>query len=171
MRLFEEGDPSSALLAYRFPTLKGIHKRGEFPVAVVRRALEGRGYSTFVSAQTKHGIPCYLLERLPGVRRRGDSAYLMTVAAFRQHDLDAFHRKAAAHRRKAGLKAAGGDPDLFVTGPRGRRFFVEVKLEDLTGARPYRDRIGKQQHVLFPLIETELQCDVWLVTVSVEGAA
>lgn len=168
--LFDAGDPASAFLDYRFPTLKGINKRGEFPVAVARRALEKRGCTTFVSAQSKHGIPCYLLERLPGVRRRGDSAYATMIEAFTRDALDEFHRKASVRRRREGLKSAGGDPDLFVVGPRGRRFFVEVKLEDLSRARPYRDRLGQQQHVLFPLIESELSCDVWLFTVTVQGA-
>jgi hypothetical protein len=37
--------------------LKGIHRGGEFPVAVVRKTYEARGYDCMVSAQSKQGIP------------------------------------------------------------------------------------------------------------------
>ena len=48
-----------------------------------------------------------------------------------------------------------------------KRFFVEVKLEDLTLRRPYRDRLNNQQLILFPLIERELGCEVRVATVSI----
>ena len=170
--LFARRDPASAFLSHQFPTLKGIHRGGEFPVAVVRKAYEPRGYECMVSAQSKHGIHCYLLERLPGIRRKRDRAYLRMVEAFGLQALDRFHAKVAAHRAGLGLKSAGGDPDLFVLrrGNPDERFFIEVKLEDPTGRRPYRDRLGREQHLLFPLIETELRCDVRLITVLVVGS-
>ncbi len=168
-QLFASRDPASAFLSHQFPTLKGIHRGGEFPVAVVRKTFEARGYECLVSAQSKHGIPCYLLERLPGIRRKRDSAYLTMEAAFGRQTLDRFHKKVAAQRAALGLKSAGGDPDLFVVrrGDPDERFFIEVKLDDPTGRRPYRDGLGDQQHLLFPLIESYLSCDVKLITVLV----
>lgn len=64
----------------------------------------------------------------------------------------------------------GGDPDLFVQKPKdpADRFFVEVKLEDLTRPKPYRDRLNGNQLILFPLIESVLKCYVWVATVSIQ---
>jgi hypothetical protein len=47
------------------------------------------------------------------------------------------------------------------------RFFVEVKLDDFTRRRTYRDKIGDQQLFLFPLIEKLLKCAVRIVRVQV----
>jgi hypothetical protein len=167
--LFARRNPASAYLRYQFPTLKGIHRGGEFPVAVVRKTYEARGYECMVSAQSKHGIPCYLLERLPRIRRRRDEAYLRMEEAFGRRALERFHAKVAAGRTAIGLRSAGGDPDLFVVrrGNTHDRLFIEVKLDDPTGRRPYRDELGRQQHLVFPLIEAELGCEVRLTTVLV----
>ena len=61
-----------------------------------------------------------------------------------------------------------GDPDLFVFHRKDLRLpFVEVKLEDFTKPRTYRDTIGDQQLFLFPLIEKLLKCPVRIVRVQV----
>jgi hypothetical protein len=141
----------------------------QFPVAQTRRKLyTDRAYDVFISAQSKHGIPSYLLEALPGKRNEGDRGYRRMVQVFGEDLLDAFHSLAAEARHRKKLRSAGGDPDLFVQHryDPNDRFFVEVKLEDSTGRRPYKDAINEQQEVLFPLIEREL-CDVRLLTVRV----
>lgn len=167
-KLYASRDPRSAYHALQWPHQKGINVAGEFPVAVVRKAYDERGYDCLISAQSKHGVPSYLLERMPGKRRLGDQAYLNMTKVFDSERLAKLHVMAAAKRKARGLRSAGGDPDLFVQ-CRGNpldRFFVEVKLEDLTGARPYRDKLNQQQLILFPLIEDILACDVRLATVS-----
>lgn len=169
--LYESRDVASAYSAFQWSHRIGIHTRGEFPVAVVRKRYAERGYDSWISAQSKHGVTTYLLERLPGKRRQKDPAYLKMVEVFGDELLDEFHQLAAAERLKNAFRAAGGDPDLFVQG-RGDptdRFFVEVKLEDLTGGRPYRDEPNRQQLVLFPLIEKKLQCEVRLARVCVRA--
>jgi hypothetical protein len=170
--LYARQDPGSAYRDFQFPNREGIHRRGEFPVAVVRKAYADRGYDCWISAQSRHGVPSYLLERMPRIRRKRDQAYLKMVEVFDSEVLARFHELAAAERRAQALRSAGGDPDLFVErrGDPRDRFFVEVKLEDLTGSRAYRDRLNRQQMLLFPLIERELRCEVRLATVSVQAA-
>lgn len=91
------------------------------------------------------------------------------IEIFGEQRLRRLHESAHAARRADGLRAAGGDPDLFVQSRlrAADRFFVEVKLEDLTGAHPYRDRLNGQQLCLFPLIERVLRCEVRLASVVV----
>ena len=165
--LYESCDGASAYRDFQWPHRVGIHSRGEFPVAVVRKRYAERGYDSWISAQAKHGVPSYLLERMPGKRRQGDPAYSKMVEVFGIELLDEFHALAAAERQRHGLRSAGGDPDLFVQRKDDPtdRFFVEVKLEDLTGHRPYKDQPNRQQIVLFPLIEANLRCLVRLATV------
>ena len=72
-------------------------------------------------------------------------------------------------RRDGRFTRPGGDPDLFVFHRKDLRlrFFVEVKLEDFTKPRTYRDTIGDQQLFLFPLVEKRLKCPVRIVRVQV----
>jgi hypothetical protein len=95
---YAQCDPCCAFHAYQFPSRAGILKRGDFPVAVVRKYYEDRGYQCCVSAQSKHGIPCYLLERMPGRRRAGDPAYRKTIELFGQRTIQRLHRRAAQAR-------------------------------------------------------------------------
>ena len=168
--LYAACDPRSSFHEFQFPRL-GIHSGGEFPVAVVRKAYAQRGFDCWISAQSKHGVPSYLLERMPRIRHRQDPAYLKTLAMFGRERVQRVHDAAGAARRAHGLRTAGGDPDLLVRrrGHLTERFFVEVKLEDLTGSRPYRDTLNPQQLILFPIIEAELGCKVVLATVSVQA--
>jgi hypothetical protein len=170
-QLYLSRDPSGAYHSFQWPKRSGIDHRGHFPVAVGRKLYTDRAYDVFISAQSKHGIPSYLLEALPGKRNEGDRGYRRLVQVFGEDLLDAFHSLAAEARHRKKLRAAGGDPDLFVQHryDPNDRFFVEVKLEDSTGVRPYKDAINEQQEVLFPLIEHEL-CDVRLLTIRVRRA-
>lgn len=166
--LYAARDPQSSHHEFQFPR-KGIHGGGEFPVAVVRKVYAQRGFDCWISAQSKHGIPSYLLERMPRIRHRPDPAYLKTLEFFGGEPVQRVHDAARAARQAERLRAAGGDPDLLVQrrGQPEERFFVEVKLEDLTKPRPYRDSLNRQQHILFPIIEAELGCEVRLAIVSV----
>ena len=49
----------------------------------------------------------------------------------------------------------------------GVAIFAEVKMENFTNPRPYRDTLGDQQLFLFPLIEKLLKCPVRIVRVQV----
>ena len=171
-KLYASRDVRSAYRDFHWPHRKGINVGGEFPVVVVRKAYDERGYDCWISAQSKHGVPSYLLERMPGKRRLGDRAYLKMIEVFGSERLAQLHVMASGNRRAHGLRSAGGDPDLFVQcrGNQLDRFFVEVKLEDLTGFRPYRDKLNQQQLILFPLIEHILACDVRLATVSLQAS-
>ena len=167
-RFFVSRDPSSVLNAYQLRERKGINKSGEFPVAVMRRLYEALGYETWFSGQAKLGDCTYLLTRLPGRRRAGDAAFRRIVDVFGLSAIDALNSDAATRRDASGHTAAGGDPDLFVFNRRdpSRRFFVEVKLENLASIPVYRDRVGRQQQLLFPLIERHLKCGVRLARVQ-----
>jgi hypothetical protein len=168
--LFEDGDPSSVLHRYQLPERKGINRRGEFPVAAVRRLYDALGYATWFSGQAKLGDDTYLLTRMPGKRREGDAAFKRLVDVFGSGAVESLNKDAAETRGAAGQTAAGGDPDLFVFNRRNPalRFFVEVKLDDRT--RAYRDRLGTQQELLFPLIAKHLKCGVRLAHVQVIAA-
>jgi hypothetical protein len=168
--LYNHSSDESAYRDFFWPHRKGIHRGGEFPVAVVRKKYEERGYHCWISAQSKHGVDSYLLERMPGKRRHKDPAYLKMVDVFGSL-LDEFHQLASAARQLNGLSKPGGDPDLFVQcrDDSSDKFFVEVKLEDLTGRRRYKDEPNKQQRVLFPLIEKKLNCEVKLAMVCLQS--
>ena len=122
-----------------------------------------------MSGQSRLGNKTYLLTRLPGKRRQGDAAYKRIVDTFGDDVIRELNEAAAEGRRDRGFKAAGGDPDLFVFHPEDRalRFFIEVKLENFTKNPPYRDALGEQQLLLFPLIEKLLDCPVRLARVQV----
>jgi hypothetical protein len=169
-KLFIAGDPSCVFRRYQLPERKGINRSGEFPVAVVRRLYDALGYDTWFSGQAKLGDETYLLTRMPGRRRQGDAAFRRILGAFGPEAIETLNREAAETRGVAGHRAAGGDPDLFVFNRRDRslHFFVEVKLDDRT--RGYRDNLGHQQELLFPLITKHLKCGVRLAHVQVIGA-
>lgn len=163
---------STLLASYQHPERKGINKAGEFPVAVVRNLYKALGYRSWFSGQSKHGEDTYLLTRLPGHRRRGDEAYGRIIGVFGKSRVEALDQAASAARKTAGFRAAGGDPDLFIyhRADPSLRFFVEVKLENLTKSPPYRDRLGEQQALLFPLIQKHLGCGVRLARVQITNA-
>jgi hypothetical protein len=167
--LYSRRDPASVLHKYQHPERKGIHRSGEFPVAVIRRLYQALGYHSWVSGQSRLGDETYLLTRLPDKRRQGDAAYRRIVDSFGEYAVRRLDEAAASRRQEYGFKAAGGDPDLFVFHPKERalRFFVEVKLENFTKTPPYRDRLGEQQLLLFPLIEQHLDCPIRVARVQV----
>lgn len=171
-RLFVSSNSASVLHKYQLPERKGINRSGEFPVAVVRRLYDALGYAAWFSGQSKLGQETYLLTRMPGKRREGDPAYRRMVDLFGSDMLGDLDNAALETRNTRGLTAAGGDPDLFVFNRRDPtlRFFVEVKLEDRTRTPAYRDRIGAQQELLFPLITKYLKCGVRLAHVQVVAA-
>lgn len=172
LSLYVGRDPACVLSKYQHPERKGIHKSGEFPVAVVRGLYDTLGYQSWFSGQSRLGDDTYLLTRLPGKRRQGDAAYKRIVDAFGDDRIRDLNEAALETRNRRGLRAAGGDPDLFVFHRKdpALRFFVEVKLENFTRSPPYRDRLGEQQLLLFPLIKKHLKCAVRLARVQVVAA-
>ena len=167
-RLFVGGDKACVLNAYQLRERKGINKAGEFSVAVVRRLYDALGYSTWFSGQAKLGDDTYLLTRMPGKRREGDLAFRRITDVFGSSAVEALNDEATKARDVSGHTAAGGDPDLFVFNRRdpSRRFFVEVKLENHSRTPVYRDKLGRQQELLFPLIQKHLDCGVRLARVQ-----
>lgn len=171
-RLFVNHDSSSVLHQYQLPARNGINKSGEFPVAVARRLYDALGYKAWFSGQSKLGDDTYLLTRMPGKRRAMDPAYRKMVDTFGSSVLDDLDRAAREARSRSSHAAAGGDPDLFVFSRRdpSLRFFVEVKLEDHTRTPVYRDKVGRQQELLFPLITKYLKCEVRIAHVQIVPA-
>lgn len=138
-QLFARRSPESVLHKYQLPERKGINRHGEFPVAVIRRLYEALGYEVWFSGQAKLGDDTYLLTRMPGKRSASNPAFKRITAEFGEERVRALNEAAATCRQQLIGKAAGGDPDLFVRSRQepGDRFFVEVKLEDLSKQRVY----------------------------------
>jgi len=136
--------------------------------------LQGIEDKVWVSGQSKLGIDAFILAMFPSARETRDQSYLNMVKVFGEKNLDRFIAIVEQEKKKCGLARHGGDPDLFVQSTQNPsdRFFVEVKAEDLTGRRRYQDKLNKQQHLLFPLIEKELKCQVRVAKVQIvsEGA-
>lgn len=168
-RLYKANDPRSIYYDGRWIYRKGRHKGGEFPVVVVRKRFMDQGYKVWVSGQSKLGIDAFILAMFPSARETRDQSYLNMVKVFGEKKLDRFIAVVEQEKKKYGLARHGGDPDLFVQSTQNPsdRFFVEVKAEDFTGRRRYQDKLNKQQHLLFPLIEKELKCQVRLVKVQI----
>ena len=170
--LFAKQDPSSILHRYQLPERRGINTSGEFPVAVIRHLYDALGYTVWFSGQNKLGRETYLLTRMPGKRRQGDAAFQRMLDVFGSNAIRLLNSATIEARDRQAHTAAGGDPDLFVFNRRDpyQWFFVEVKLEDRTKRPAYRDRLGEQQKLLFPLIEQYLKCGVRLAHVQVNTA-
>ena len=170
-RLYDTDDPRCLYHDYCWPYRVGRHESGEFPVVVVRKHFMDHGFRVFVSGQSKMGIDSYVLVMFPRARERRDRSYLNIVEAFGEDKVKAFIAIVEGEKQKAGFPRHGGDPDLFVLNlkkPRDR-FFVEVKLEDLTGRRRYADKLNDQQRLVFPLIEKHLKCRVRLARVQISA--
>lgn len=167
--LFRRRNPSSVLDGYQLPERKGINKSGEF--AVVRKLYDALSYESWLSGQAKLGDSTYLLTRMPDKRRQGDAAYRRIVDFLGEAAFTRFERVVSEARSRRSHKTVGGDPDLFVFNRRDRslRFFVEVKLEDQTRKPPYRDTLGDNQELLFPLIARYLKCEVRIARVQIVG--
>jgi hypothetical protein len=171
-RLFADRDSSCVLSEFQLRERKGINRSGEFPVAAIRRLYDAFGYETWFSGQSKLGEDTYLLTRMPGRRRAGDAAFRRIVDVFGSNAIEALNSAAAIERDGSGHTGAGGDPDLFVFNRRdpSRHFFVEVKLENHARLPVYRDKLGRQQELLFPLIARYLKCGVRLARVQLVTA-
>lgn len=167
--LYGADDPRCIYYSQRWLYRKGRHKTGEFPVVVVRKHLIDSGYRVWVSGQSKQGIDAFILAMFPNARLRRDQSYLNTIQVFGEKETEEFIRKVEGHKKKEGMARHGGDPDLLVQNIENPtdKFFVEVKAEDLTGKSRYKDRLNKQQHLVFPLIEKHLKCQIKLANVQI----
>jgi hypothetical protein len=169
-RLYMANDPSCIYYSYRWPYLKGRHKKGgEFPVVVARKHFVEHGYKVFVSGQSKIGIKAFNLLNFPSARQKGDQSYLEMIEVFGKKKIDNFISIAEQEKKKYGLRRNGGDPDLFIQNIHNPsdKFFVEVKAQDFTKRRRYQDKLNNQQHLVFPLIEEYLKCQVRLANLQI----
>lgn len=128
-----------------------------------------QGYKVWVSGQSKLGIDAFVLAMFPTARKRRDQSYLIMIEVFGEEKIREFISIVEQEKRKYDISRHGGDPDLFVQNPHNPsdRFFVEVKAKDLTGRRRYQDKLNQQQHLVFPLIEKFLKCQVRLAEVHI----
>lgn len=168
-RLYKANDPRSVYHAYRWIYQKGRHKGGEFPVVVVRKHFMDQGYRVWVSGQSKLGIDAFILVMFPGLRQNRDQSYLTMIEVFGEKKIDQFITIAEQEKKRYHLPRHGGDPDLFVLNPAkpNDKFFVEVKAEDFSHMRHYKDDLNDQQRLVFPLIEKLLKCQVRLAKVQI----
>lgn len=167
--LYAAGNPKCAYHDQRWLYRKGRHNKGEFPVVVVRKHLIDNGYKVWVSGQRKQGIDAFILVMFPNARQRRDQSYLNIIRIFGEGKIEEFIEIVESKKRAAGIARHGGDPDLFVQNSKNPndKFFVEVKAEDLTGKRRYKDKLNKQQCLVFPLIEKYLECQVRMANVQI----
>jgi hypothetical protein len=169
-RLYMAKNPSCIYYPYRWLYLKGRHKKGrEFPVVIAEKHFIDQGYKVWVSGQSKIGKKAFNLLNFPSARKERDQSYLKMIEVFGEKKIDKFIFFVEKKKKKYGLRRNGGDPDLFVQNilNPSDRFFVEVKAEDFTGRRRYRDKLTNQQHLVFPLIEKYLKCRVRIAKVQI----
>jgi hypothetical protein len=93
----------------------------------------------------------YLLTHYAGKREAGHAAFKRMSEFFPRRRIDELNRRCDRLKTKQSGNRGGGDPDLFVIGPRGQRFFVEVK---------HRDELTPKQKATFRAIHEVLRCDV-----------
>jgi len=105
----------------------------------------------------------------PNARIERDQSYLNIIRMFGEKKIEEFIEIVEAQKKSAGIARHGGDPDLFVQNSKNPndRFFVEVKAEDLSAERRYKDKLNKQQCLVFPLIEKYLNCQVRIANVQI----
>lgn len=128
-----------------------------------------KGYKVWVSGQSKLGIDAFVLAMFPTARKRRDQSYLNMIEVFGEEKIREFISIVEQEKKKYNIPRHGGDPDLFVQNTHNPldRFFVEVKAQDFTGRHRYQDKLNEQQHLVFPLIEKILKCQVRLAEVHV----
>lgn len=136
---------------------------------MVRKHFIDRGYKVWVSGQSKIGIEAFILAMFPGARWKRDDSYLIMVDVFGEETIKKFIAIVEQEKKKVGLRRHGGDPDLFVQNSQNKdeRFFVEVKAEDFTRSRLYKDDLNDQQRLVFALIEKHLKCQVRIAKVQI----
>jgi len=168
-RLYEDDDPRCIYYSQRWLYRKGRHNKGEFPVIVVRKHFIDNGYRVWVSGQSKQGIDAFILAMFPNARLRRDQSYINILRVFGEKEIEEFIMIAETQKRNEGIARHGGDPDLLVQNiaDPADKFFVEVKAEDLSGKRKYKDKLNKQQLLVFPLIEGHLKCQVRIANVQI----
>ena len=154
-----------------WPYRKGRHTQGEFPVVVVQKHLMDLGYHVWVSGQSKIGIPVFNLFMFPGARKNRDESFLTMVNVFGEETIRDFILDVEQQKKAKGLRRNGGDPDLFVQNPQDptEKFFVEVKAEESTSKRRYKDKLNRQQLLVFPLIVKHLMCEVRIARVQISS--
>lgn len=167
--LYEANDARCFYHSSRWTYRKGRHNKGEFPVVVARKHFHDLGYIAWASGQSKLGNDVFILAMFPGARARRDLAYLNMIEMFGEKKIRSFIEIVEKEKKDMGIPRHGGDPDLFIMNAQnpGDRFFAEAKAEDLTGKSSYKDKLNKQQLLVFPLIEKHLGCQVRLVRIQI----
>lgn len=150
--LYKAGDPTGVFHgAYPKALWHGIYRHGRFPDIVVRAAFLKLGYQVLISDPEMPDEGGYLLTHYAGKREAGHAAFKRMSTFFPQSRIDELNRRCDRLKTRQWGNRGGGDPDLFVIGPRGQKFFVEVKD---------RDELKPKQEATFRTIRQVLACDV-----------
>ena len=161
---YERRDVSSIFHRDGFPLerWRGTYKYGRFPEIAVRASLQALGFKVLISDPEMPNEGGFILTHYAGKRRQRHPAFLRMFNWFPEARIHELNRVCDATKIEAYGNRGGSDPDLFVYGDSGDRFFVEVKD---------RDTLTRTQRVTFPKIAEILGCDVLLARViPVAGA-
>ena len=148
---------------------EGRQRSGLFAEIAVLAALKENGCTVLISEP--RAADGFNLAQYPGYRERGHKSYTRMFEYFDRGQLEKFSKVADRRKRESDQKEineekkknpetkkrptrGGGDPDLFVIRNDGTWFFVEVKDKG--------DQVRTKQGVVFPLIRSILECEVWL---------
>lgn len=155
--LYKAEDPQCAFHgAYPRALWHGIYQHGRFPDVVVRAAFLQLGYRVLMSDPDMPHEDGYILTHYAGKREESHPAFKRMAEFFSQRRIDELNRQCDRLKERQWGNRGGGDPDLFVISPRGRRFFVEVKD---------RDKLSPKQKAIFRKIKAVLGCDVLVARV------
>jgi len=161
--LYKQNDPLSIYHeAYPRQLWRGIYRGGRFPEIVVRASLLALGYRVFISDPEMPSEEGFILTHYAGKQQEGHPAFTRMFPHFTKNRIELLNRQCDAAKITVGGTRGGGDPDLFVVSPKGRRFFVEVKD---------RDQLKPKQLATFKRIRRVLGCEVLIARIRpVPGA-
>lgn len=104
----------------------------------------------------------YILTHYARKREQGHQAFRRMTDFFAPRRISDLNRQCDQLKIRYWGTRGGGDPDLFVVSPKGKRFFVEVKD---------RDQLKPKQIATFKMIKDVLGCDVRIARIKAIAGA
>jgi len=150
--LYKAGDPRCVYHdAYPRALWHGIYRHGRFPEVVVRAAFLQLGYRVLMSDPDLPNEGGYILTHYAGKREQDHEAFKRMTEFSAPRRIRELNRQCDRLKVRLWGNQGGGDPDLFVVSPKGKRFFVEVKD---------KDHLRPKQIATFKKIKDVLGCEV-----------